>query len=211
MAKCYICKVTIKKAELMPKIGLRRYCKKSECFDKLIDQQAVLHANRAKKAREKIEREAAMAVNRKKKEKAKAWAKEKRDFKANDIKVRKPAAKAACHLYIRERDKGSFCICCGEPLDEDYHAGHFYESGNNSGLRYDEDNIHAQNLQCNYFKGGDSGSYEKHLRMKIGDERVDALKLKSGGGPITRTAEDYREIEDYYKAKLVKLIDDRGY
>jgi len=124
--------------------------------------------------------------------------------KSNPLKTRKRAAKEICHLYIRTRDKGDDCICCGEPLGDDYHAGHFIESGSGSKIRYDEDNIHAQRLHCNSFKGGDSGMYRVNLIKKIGIKRVERLEsMKSL--IVKRTVKDYLEIEKYYKDKLKVL------
>ena len=146
-----------------------------------------------------------LAKSRKQKEKVdrKKDAERKREFKLSDLKTRRRAVKEACHKYIRARDKGQPCICCGEPLKPDFHAGHFLESGNNPKIRYNEDNIHGQNLDCNYFKGG-SGEYEKNLRAKIGDDRVDCLK-DNKGGTVKRTGPELKEIEDYYKAKLKEI------
>lgn len=131
-------------------------------------------------------------------------AEKKRQFNQSDVKTRQKAAKEACHAYIRERDKGKPCICCGKPLGDTYHAGHWIPSGQNPLIRYDEDNIHGQRVDCNYFKGGDSGDYEKNLIERIGLDRVQALKAKKGG-TVKRTAEDYAEIERYYKQKLKEL------
>jgi len=128
----------------------------------------------------------------------------KKVFKQSDLKIRKAAAKKACHDYIRFRDKGLNCICCNTPMLKQIHAGHWLESGNNPVIRYDEDNIHAQSAHCNTFKGGDSGDYEKNLRLKIGDKRVDDL-LSKRGLSIKRTCEDYMEIEQYFKNKLKML------
>jgi hypothetical protein len=134
----------------------------------------------------------------------KKHSKQKRDFYESDTKTRKAAAKKACHDYIRFRDKDELCICCGRALGFKYDAGHFLESGNNSELRYHEDNIHGQSVYCNQYKGGDSDDYEGRLRLKIGDERVDYL-LANKGGNIKRSADDYKAIEIYYKDKLCKL------
>ena len=139
----------------------------------------------------------------------KAHAKRKRDYYENDVKTRKAAAKKACHAYIRERDKGNGCICCGRPLGQKFDAGHFLESGNNPKIRYHEDNIHAQSVYCNQYKGGNSAEYEKRLREKIGDERVEYL-LDNRGGTMKRTAQDYRDIEIYFKNKLGELTDVQG-
>ena len=134
----------------------------------------------------------------------KVHAVKKKEYNENKISTRKRATKEACHEYIRARDKDKLCPCCNKPLGDDFHAGHFLESGNNPKIRYYEDNIHGQRSHCNLFKGGDSGDYEINLRVRIGDERVNRLKeLK--GGTVKRTADDYREIESYYKAKLKAL------
>ena len=135
----------------------------------------------------------------------KKHAKEKRSFQLSDRKTRKTALKTACHAYIRARDKDKLCICCNEPLGKDYHAGHWLESGNNPLIRYDEDNIHGQRVYCNKFKGGDSGDYQKNLRIKIGDNKVDRLLgMKGGVDPLS--ADDMLELENKYKQKLKDLI-----
>ena len=128
----------------------------------------------------------------------------KRIFYANDIKIRKDAAKKACHKYIRERDKRNNCICCDRGLGKNFDAGHYLESGNNPNIRYDEDNINGQAVYCNQYKGGDSGDYRKNLILKIGLERVERLEGMKGG-TIKRTAKDYKEIEVYYKRKSREL------
>lgn len=130
--------------------------------------------------------------------------KHNKEFYKDKLKTRKDAAKRWCHAYIKARDIGSLCICCNRHLGSRYDSGHFLESGNNSTLRYHEDNIHSQSVHCNHHKGGDSGDYEKNLRLKIGNSRVDFL-LANKGGTVKRTAQDYREIEDYYKLKLKEL------
>jgi len=130
--------------------------------------------------------------------------KKKKAFYENDIKTRKDSAKAACHAYIKARDIGNLCICCDRPLGKNYDSGHWLESGNNPKIRYHEDNIHSQSVYCNRYKGGDSGDYEKNLRLKIGDDRVDYL-LENKGGTVKRTAQDYKDIEIYYKQKVKEL------
>ena len=156
-----------------------------------------------KYANDKSERARLRAKAKAIKEDKKKWAGRKQEFRDNDLKTRKAAAKLWCHAYIRERDKGLNCICCNRPMGK-VDAGHWLESGNYSSTRYDEDNIHAQSVHCNQYKGGDSGDYEENLRIKIGDERVDALKAKKNE-VVKRTCEDYKEIEEYYKAKLKVL------
>ena len=129
-------------------------------------------------------------------------------FYEKDVKTRKAAAKKACHDYIRARDAGKLCICCNEPLGDKYDAGHFLESGNNSRIRYDENNIHAQRVYCNQYKGGNSAEYRKGLIKRIGLEAVEKLESVKKG-PFKRTASDYKDIELYYKKKLKELLEEK--
>lgn len=131
----------------------------------------------------------------------------RKEYNENKLSTRKRAAKEACHEYIRLRDKSEPCICCGEPLGDNYHAGHWLESGNNPLTRYDENNIHGQRAYCNTYKGGDSGFYKENLIKKIGIDAVNEL-LSKKGGTLKRTADDYREIEKYYKDKIKRLQDE---
>jgi hypothetical protein len=139
------------------------------------------------------------------KEKKKVHAKQKLAFYQSDIKTRKLAAKNACHAYIKARDIGRSCICCERPLGKNYDSGHFIPDGSSSFLRYHEDNIHSQSVYCNRYKSGNPAEYEKRLRIKIGDERVEYL-LANKNRTVKRTSEDYKEIELYYKDKLKELI-----
>lgn len=129
---------------------------------------------------------------------------QKKEYNANKLSTRKRATKEACHLYIRLRDKGKPCPCCGEPLGDDFHAGHFWESGNFPFLRFHEDNIHGQKASCNIFKGGDSGFYRKNLIERIGSDRVKYLD-NNRSNKVKLTVDDYREIEAYYKGKIKEL------
>lgn len=183
--KCVACKARFD-ADTMIKLPIG-----NACSIKCVSQS---QAAKQKKARERRE-------TKQKKTEKKAHAKRKREFYDSDLKTRKDAAKQACHAFIRARDMALPCICCGRPLGAKFDAGHFLESGNNSFLRYHEDNIHGQSVYCNQYKGGNSDDYEGRLRIKIGDERVDYL-LANKGGVVKRAAEDYKEIERHFKTRL---------
>ena len=130
---------------------------------------------------------------------------EKIQFNANDIRVRKKAAKTACHLYIRTRDKNRGCISCGVNLaGTKYDAGHLIESGNYPFIRYHEDNIFGQCVHCNQHKGGNEVEAKKGAIERIGEQRVNWL-YDNKNKLIKRNIEDYREIERYYKDKLKQL------
>lgn len=152
------------------------------------------------KKNKQIDKAKRQVVNAKKAQKRK-WSQDRKDF---HCKTRIRACHDACHAYIRERDKDKDCPCCGEPLGDDFHAGHFIPDGSSSFLRYHEDNIHGQRMHCNMFRGGDSGEYENNLRERIGDEKVDYLKANKDR-IIRRKAEDYKKIEVYFKEKLKEL------
>jgi len=179
------------------------YCGKFFDRDKMIIAPVAAFCNASHRYKYGIEKTSELQ-KRSKEITRKKHATEKREYRSNVLKTRKEAAKTACHAYIRERDKGLPCICCGEPLKPDYQAGHFKESGNNPLIRYDEDNIHGQNLNCNYFKGGDSGMYRVNLIERIGITRVEKLEIPNSG-TLKRTPDDYLAIENYYKRKLKEL------
>jgi gamma-glutamylcyclotransferase (GGCT)/AIG2-like uncharacterized protein YtfP len=80
--------------------------------------------------------------------------------------------------YIRNRDQDKPCISCGKYTT--LQAGHFYSAGHYPALRYDEDNTWGQCLPCNYFRSGNLIEYEKNLRRRIGDDRVESLHLRAG-------------------------------
>ena len=88
----------------------------------------------------------------------------------------------ACHKYVRLRDTNGGvdsvpCISCGKHLrygDRDINAGHFYPS-TYSFLKFNLDNIHAQCVGCNKWKGGNGAPYRIFLEHKIGKERVQYL------------------------------------
>jgi len=152
----------------------------------------------------KSDREKAKSVKASDRAEKKKHAARKRTFYDNDIKTRKAAAKLACHAYIRSRDRNELCICCNLPLGDNFHAGHYLESGNNPKIRYDPNNINGQRLHCNVYRGGDSGDYKENLIKKIGVFEYWCLQMKKGGLD-TRTAQDYKAIELHYKAKLKEL------
>lgn len=168
--------------KFIPHNTLQPVCFKYECI--------LWNLNKAKKRKEKKERQ--------------EHAKRKRDFYDKDIKTRKKGAYKACHQYIRLRDKGKPCICCNRPWKPTFEAGHFLNSGNNPAIRYNEDNINSQSVYCNKYMGGNIGEYEKNLRIKIGDERVERL-LSLKGKSFKWTPEKLKEIEAYYKKKINEL------
>jgi hypothetical protein len=81
--------------------------------------------------------------------------------------------------YIRNRDEGHGCICCGGKYYSEIQAGHFYSGGHYPNLRFNEDNVHGQSKSCNYFKSGNLNEYRINLIEKIGIERVEQLDFQA--------------------------------
>lgn len=99
-------------------------------------------------------------------------------YKDKSIPQLKKIAERHFNKFIRERDEDKPCISCGKYTT--LQAGHFYSGGNYSGLKFTEDNVNGQCKKCNYFLSGNLTEYEKNLRRRIGNERVDALHIKAG-------------------------------
>lgn len=125
----------------------------------------------------------------------------------SDLQRAKEAAKKACHAYIRARDNGQRCICCNRSTEGvKTNAGHYFESSQYPYLRYHEDNIHLQRVDCNHFKSGNLGDYRTNLIKKIGEARFNFLEANKST-KIVRTEDDYRLIEASYKEKLACIKD----
>lgn len=118
-------------------------------------------------------------------------------------------AQVAFNAFIRLRDAGKPCICCGKPLSDGgltgggYDCGHYRSVGSAPHLRFVDDNAHAQRKQCNQWGSGRAVDYRIGLIARIGIERVEALE--SDQEPRKYTIDQLKEIERTYKAKLKEL------
>jgi hypothetical protein len=116
------------------------------------------------------------------------------------------ADRAFC-AFIRARDAGKPCICCGRGSSGwtrggEWDGGHYRSRGAASHLRYHEDNCHAQLKQCNR-RAFDVAAYRARLIERIGLARVEALEDDNGTHKWTR--EELREIRDRYRVKLREI------
>lgn len=117
-------------------------------------------------------------------------------------------AQAAFNAFVRARDAGKPCICCGLPLSAGdvggkYDCGHYRSVGSAPHLRYDERNAHGQRKQCNRWGAGRAVDYRLGLIERIGQEAVEALE--SDNAPRKWTREELIAIRDEYRAKLKQL------
>lgn len=111
-------------------------------------------------------------------------------------------AKKYFNLYIRLRDVDDngigYCIATGQLLrfgSEQCQAGHYFAAGKYKSLEFNEDNVHLQSKQDNYF-GHDFAAYAANLVRKIGQERFDKLNFLA----------DYEKQHGYKQDKFT-LID----
>ena len=156
----------------------------------------LIHAERSKSKREKAERIAEIASTKILREKLKT----KRDW----IKE----AQIAFNAYIRHRDNGKLCICCGKPLGTQqigggFDAGHYRSIGSAPHLRFDERNVHGQQKQCNRYGAGRAVDYRIGLIARIGLEEVESLEADQT--PKKYTIAELRAIKAHYVAKLKEL------
>lgn len=102
--------------------------------------------------------------------------------------------------YIRLRDRGKPCISCGKSLQGKYDAGHYYSVGSYPNLRFHEDNVHGQCVECNQHKHGNLIEYGINLPKRIGAKRMDELaNLRAGLLKLTKD-EIVEQIKLYKQA-----------
>lgn len=142
-------------------------------------------------------------------------AKRKKAERANDRVMREKLktrsdwmkeAQASFNAWVRQRDYGKPCICCGEPMNwnaNQVDAGHYRSVGSAPHLRFDPRNVHAQKKQCNRWGAGRAVDYRLGLIARIGIEAVESLE--SDQTVRNWTADDLKAIRDEYRAKLKQL------
>lgn len=117
-------------------------------------------------------------------------------------------AQVAFNRYIRLRDAGKPCICCGRPLEGGaigggFDAGHYRSVGSAPHLRFDERNVHGQTKQCNRYGAGRAVDYRIGLIARIGREEVEDLEADQK--PRKHSIEDLIEIRNLYRAKAKEI------
>jgi hypothetical protein len=138
--------------------------------------------------------------------------KQKREDQKTLPKLKKEA-QDQFNRYVRLRDAGKPCICCGAPLGfgevgGGYDAGHFRSVGTAPNLRYDERNVHAQRKYCNRRLAGRAVEYRIGLIERIGLEAVEALEADNSVRKYTR--EELAEIRDTYRKRANELEKERA-
>jgi hypothetical protein len=132
------------------------------------------------------------------------------------IKGRKEWEKDAARWFnkwVRLRDAHLPCISCGRTeltYLESWDCGHFRTVGSAKHMQFIEDNAHKQCSTDNrgsekYIQKREriSKAYEESLRLRIGNERVDAVK--NDNTPRHYTIEDFKAIKAKYKTLCKEL------
>jgi hypothetical protein len=155
----------------------------------------------------------ALAVKKLEKAKAKEAAEDKRKTRAQleALKTRSDwikDAQQAFNRYVRLRDAGKPCICCGLPLEAGavgggYDCGHYRSVGSAPHLRFDERNAHGQRKQCNRYGAGRAVDYRLGLLVRLGADVVEALEADQGERKWSIA--ELKEIRDTYRAKAREL------
>jgi hypothetical protein len=117
-------------------------------------------------------------------------------------------AQVEFNAFIRLRDVGKPCICCGKPLGDGdvggaFDAGHYRSTGSASHLRFDERNCHGQRKACNRYGAGRAVDYRIGLLSRIGLAEVESLEADNTTRKWTR--EELIAIRATYKAKRKEL------
>jgi hypothetical protein len=115
-------------------------------------------------------------------------------------------AQIAFNSYIRARDAGKPCICCGKPLGTEpnsFDAGHYRSVGSAPHMRFVEDNVHGQTKYCNNYLASNPVGYRKGLIERIGLKRVE--QIESDQTVRKYTKEGLQEIARHYNAEARRL------
>lgn len=117
-------------------------------------------------------------------------------------------AQQAFNRYVRLRDAGKPCICCGLPLEAGavgggYDCGHYRSVGSAPHLRFDERNAAGQRKQCNRYGSGRAVDYRLGLIARIGLVAVEELEADQSSRHWS--IEELRKIRDTYRQKEKEL------
>jgi hypothetical protein len=116
-------------------------------------------------------------------------------------------------VVLEDKLAGYGCISCDtKDPNIQYCAGHFRSRGANSSLRFNRDNVFLQcNMNCNNNRGGNVLEAEKRILIRIGAERLEAVKNNNEVKKWTRDELYALKAEYSEKRKLLeKQWKDRG-
>jgi hypothetical protein len=116
-------------------------------------------------------------------------------------------AQTAFNSFIRARDAGKPCICCGKPLGSEpntFDAGHYRSVGSAPHMRFVEDNVHGQTKYCNNHLGGNHVAYRRGLIERIGLARVEQIEADNTVRKYSK--EGLIELARHYRAETNRIL-----
>lgn len=151
-----------------------------------------------------------MAVTKRQKAERKADRAKREKLKTRSDWMRE--AQAAFNAFIRARDYGLPCICCGQygngwTRGGEFDAGHYRSRGAAPHLKFDQRNVHAQLKKCNRYASGNVVGYRKGLIERIGLASVEALEADET--PAKWSIDDLKAIRDKYR-RLARELKNGG-
>jgi hypothetical protein len=131
--------------------------------------------------------------------------KEKIAFRLDDKKISQWIAEAqvSVNTYVRLRDAGKPCICCGRVYPDDsgeWDAGHYRSRGASPNLRFNLHNIHRQAKHCNRYLGGNYSEYRIGLVERIGIDKVEAIEVNNG----------YKKFDRHYCERVKRIFNKKS-
>ena len=107
-------------------------------------------------------------------------------------------AQVVFNNWIRERDRDKGCISCGGKVEQ---AGHYFNQGQHSSLRFDEMNVNGQCVRCNLFLHGNLIEYGQGIIKRYGPLEHYLLIIKSRNRIKKWTRDELNEIIKIYGEK----------
>ena len=87
---------------------------------------------------------------------------------------------------------------------KEMHNGHF-QSRKHTSTRWHENNCRPQCVKCNMFMQGNIWVYGNKLKSEIGEDKFDEI-IQLSNTSVKRSQDDYKEMIEYYKNELNKLM-----
>lgn len=185
--RCSLCRKKIEAGSAI--IGsLRAFC----CIEHLVEY------SRSATAQKMVSRE-----------KRKETKKRKEGLKTNSERTKD--AQKAFNRFVRIRDAGKPCVCCGRSQGDLKHggavdAGHYRSRGSAPNLKFNLFNCHSQLAYCNRYQSGNVIGYRNGLIDRIGLDRIE--RLEADNSPRKFDAEYLDRVKKIFtkRAKLYERL-----
>lgn len=107
-------------------------------------------------------------------------------------------AQKVFNLFIRNRDQDKGCISCGDEVTQ---AGHYFNAGHYTALRFNEMNVHGQCTRCNCFLHGNLIAYRQGLINRYKEKNVLLLESAARHSVKKWSKTELQWIIENYKLK----------